>query len=226
MGSTKRGLVLFIGSSKGGVTKSTLCESLGVEFNRLGYSVALVDGDHRQKTLSKWADRRNESIESGEEWASLPCFIKHGRIKNDVLELAKNYDIVIVDTGGRESAELRSALLAADIVYVPAQVSQNCLEALEELEPILEETEELNPERKVVGLIVQAPTNPNSKESKDAKEFLAEFTAVMSLSKHRTHERTAYRIAPRSGASVIEWTDSKAKAEIQLIAQEILSHGS
>lgn len=224
MSETQRGTIILIGHSKGGVTKSTLCENLGAEFARQGFRVVLVDADHKQKTLSKWADRRNASIEEGQEWPRLPCFIKQGRIKTDLLELARDYDVVLVDTGGRESAELRSALLAADIVYVPAEASVNAVEALEELEGILEETEELNPERKVVGIIVRAPTHPNNREKKDAKAFMEDFANVMTLSRHATYDRIAYRMAPRAGASVIEWHDSKAKAEIQLIAQEILNY--
>ena len=220
----ERGLILLIGSTKGGVTKSTLCENLSVEFVRLGYRVCLIDADHQQRTLSKWADRRNGSIENGEKLAYLPCFIKEGRIKNDCLELAKDYDVVIVDTGGKESAELRSALMCADIVYLPTQVSQNSLESLEELEVILDETEEINPDRKVFGLVVQAPTNPNSKQKTEAKEFLAQFSDRLALSDCTTYHRTSYCLAPRSGASVIEWHDKKAKSEIQLLAKEIITH--
>lgn len=220
----ERGIIIHIGNSKGGVAKSTICENIGAELARLGYSVAMVDADTRQKTLTKWAERRNASIEAGAKYPYLFCCEKSGRIRNDVIELAKNYDFVVIDTGGRETAELRAGLMAADIIYVPMQVSINDTEALQELSKVLDDTEDYNPDRKVFGMIVRTPTHPNSTEKKDAIAFLKKWNEYMDSSRQTTTESVAYRKAAKLGAGVVELPSNKVKGEIQVLVQEILKH--
>lgn len=218
-----RGVIIAIASRKGGVGKSTLTINLGAEFARQGYNVSLVDAD-KQKTVSKWFDRREHSIEEGEDWPVVRCIEKSGRVRNTLIEESTNKDIVIVDPAGRDSAELRGALLAADIVYIPTQVSQYDLETLDEMVDIIEETAEGNEHRTVRAVVTQAPVTPGAKETQEAREFLKEFDQHMTLSDVIIRSRKSYRVSPRNGASVIEWNDSKAKAEIQLLAQEIINH--
>ena len=46
----------------------------------------------------------------------------------------------------------------------------------------------------------------------------------MPLAKSVIRSRKAFRVAPRNGASVVEWTDVSAKAEIQLLVKEIIKN--
>lgn len=226
--AVERGIIILVGHTKGGAHKSTMVENIGVEIKRLGYDVAFIDADDRQRTLSKWCKRRNESIENGASYSYIPCFNKDGKFHVDTIELAKKYDFIIIDAAGRESAELRSALQAADIVYVPMQPTQNDMESMQELAVILDETEDNNPTRKVIGMIAGVPHYATSTAKQKGLKFIRRWHEYMGTSRQTTTWLESYRQAPENGASVIDLPSrkgaSKAKAEIQLLVQEILSH--
>ena len=140
--------------------------------------------------------------------------------------MAKHYDVVIVDPAGRDSAELRSALLAADLLYVPTQASQFDLETMDDIAELYNEAIEYNPELKARTLITQAPTNFGGKELSEARGYLADFAEILPICSTVIKSRKSYRMTPRTGAGVVEWTDSNAKAEIQLLSQEIIKDAS
>lgn len=221
----ERGLIIVFGSEKGGPGKSTCATNCAAEFSRLGYKTLLIDAD-KQRTSANWSERRYSSIDEGQEsWPKVHCIEKLGKVKNTVLEQAKHYDVVIVDSAGRDSAELRSALLAADLLYIPTQASQFDLETMDDMASILEEIEEHNPPLQAFTLITQVPTTFGSLEFKEASNFLKDsFSKIMPLARSVIRSRKAFRVAPRNGASVIEWSDNSAKAEIQVLVQEIIKH--
>ncbi|MGI0120064.1 AAA family ATPase [Zooshikella sp. RANM57] len=221
--TNQRGLIVAVASTKGGVGKSTLAINLAAEFARLNYKVLLIDAD-KQRTSAKWFDRRQESIACGESWPHVSCIEKQGHIRQTVIEQAGHYDLVIVDPAGRDSREIRSAFGAADLIYIPTQVSQVDLETLDEVVAVLEDTYELNPDRRVKILVTQAPITPGANELKETKEFVNEYKDEMELSGVVIRSRKIYRTSPRNGSGVVECADSKAKAEIQLLAQEILQN--
>lgn len=222
--SDQRGLIIVFGSEKGGAGKSTLAINSAVEMQRRGYKVLIIDAD-KQRTSSKWADRREqECTENGKDWAVVQCVEKIGKIKHVVLEMAKHFDVVIVDPAGRDSAELRSAMLAADMIFVPTQVSQFDLETLDDISELRSEISEYNELLKMFIVLTQAPTNFGGRELKEARGYLGDFAEVMPICSTVIKSRKAYRVSPRSGAGVVEMQDSNAKAEIQLFVQEVIDY--
>lgn len=217
----ERGLIIVFASKKGGPGKSTLSINTAIEIARRGASVALVDADS-QRTAAKFMQRREQSIEDGQNLIELACFEKLGRIKKTLLELSKNYDVVIADTAGRDSEEMRSAFYAADLILIPTEASQPDIESLEETALILNETHEGNEERIVRTIINKAPTNYVSKDDKEAKSFVRdEFGGQMPPMKQVIRYRKAFKKSLEPGLGVVEWTDSKAKGEIQCFVNEI-----
>ena len=86
----------------------------------------------------------------------------------------------------------------------------------------IEEARDLNPELKVLAVLNRVPTNTFSKAADQAKQYLAEFPEIR-LASARLHERNAYKEALAEGLGVVEMRDSKAKNEIQRLAEEILA---
>lgn len=224
MSTQKRGLVIAIASGKGGVGKSTSSVNTGIELARQGADVIIIDAD-KQRTSAKCIERRNQAREGNHNLPVVHCIEKLGDIKATITDAASRYDVVIIDPAGRDSRELRLALITADVIYIPTQASQPDLETLEDLEQIINETQDMNPDRVIRAFVSMAPTNGNSKSDEvNARQFINSFDLIPA-SKRRTCYRNAYKTSMLTGIGVVEGKDSKAKAEIQTLTKEILSHG-
>ena len=70
----------------------------------------LVDAD-RQSTSANWA---NDRAESKTPRPPVHVVQKYENIKPALLDLGGRYDHLVVDCAGRDSREMRSALLVAD----------------------------------------------------------------------------------------------------------------
>src|SRR4051812_45099489 len=111
-------LILF-GGEKGGTGKSTLATNMAVYLAVRGEDVLLVDTD-AQGSATDWAAMRADNP----ELAPVHCVGKTGNITKSLLDLKARYSQIIVDAGGKDSRELRSAAAAVDKMYVPIKASQ------------------------------------------------------------------------------------------------------
>lgn len=211
-------MILLIGSQKGGCGKSTLAVNLAVELSRLGKDVVLVDAD-RQGTTSRWAQDRAET-----DRPAVHCVAQFDNIRPSLLDLAGRYDIVIVDAAGRDSRELRTGMAAADILLTPFRPSQPDLDTLPHLVEVATAAKDLNPSLTCLAVLTLSPSNPHVHEAQDARLYLNEYPEFQ-LCKSIIRDRKAYRDAIGEGLGVVEWRDSKAAAEIQLLVKEIFKNG-
>ncbi len=218
-----RGVIIHIAATKS-AGKSTVISNLATFFAVQGADTIIIDADRGQPTCKNWVDRRNEVIDEGMDLKRIHCMQQEANIKAAVLDAAQRYDAVFLDTGGRDSKELRTGLMAADIVFCPIEASQANLETLERVVDILDETEDINPNRIVRSFINLAPSNLRIADESDAREYMKEYVDKLPLSKNSIKFRQSYRKALRDGLSVLECNDSKSKAEIQLLGQEIMSY--
>ncbi|WP_298044706.1 AAA family ATPase [uncultured Citricoccus sp.] len=208
-------MILLIGSQKGGVGKSTVAINLAVEYARQGRDVCLVDAD-AQRSAARWhADREEQGHQP-----AVACVEKFGTIHQTLTDLATRYDIVIVDVAGKDSREMRTGMLAADTLVVVVRPSQLDLDTLGHMSEVIEQAKDLNPGLTVRGLIAQAPSNPAISERTDAREYLADYPTIKPL-ETVLYERKAYRDVVGEGLGVVEWSNPKAKAEIQELAAEV-----
>lgn len=86
---------------------------------------------------------------------------------------------------------------------------------------LIEQARDFNPDLVVRGLLSQAPTNPNGTERVDAGDYLSEYAVIRPL-ESVIYERKAYRDVIGEGLGVVEWTNVKARAEIQELAAEVM----
>lgn len=206
--------IVLIGGEKGGTGKSTLATNLAVYLKLEGVDVLILDAD-KQATSSKWVDRRD-----AKELPSIPCAQKLGNIYSTVMDMSKRYKVIIIDAGGRDSPELRSAMVAADCLYLPFRASQADLETLPTVDELVTNARGMNPNLQAFAVLSQAPSNPMINEVSEAQELLATFPEIK-LADSIIRERKVYRDALAEGKGVLEMSNSTAKAEIQLLAQEI-----
>lgn len=208
-------MILLLGGEKGGTGKSTVAVNLAVCLANEGVDVIVLDTDP-QMTASRFVDRRN-AIEGAPK---VHCAEKHENVYDTVRDLANRYDQVIVDAGGRDSEELRTALVAADVVYCPLKASQPDIETSVHMNQLVKLARGMNPRLKAKLIISMGPTNPVIHEAADATAILQDLPEF-SLSSVVLGDRKVYRDAMTEGKGVIEMSNDKAKAEIEALAQEI-----
>ncbi|AWY52969.1 division plane positioning ATPase MipZ [Burkholderia gladioli] len=207
-------MIVLVGGEKGGVGKSTLASNLAVHLAHHQVDVVLVDTDG-QATCARFIERRDEAAIQ----PSVPCVQRTGDVAATLRDLVRRYQVIVVDAGGRDSRELRTALAVANLFLTPIRASQADLETLPKVNELIGLARGLNPDLKAAAVLSMAPSNPVIREVEDARELLAQFDQI-ELADTVIRDRKVYRDALLAGRGVIELDNSQARAEIQLLAQE------
>lgn len=206
---------LLIGGEKGGSGKSTAATNLAVYLAHEGVDVVLVDADP-QATSAQFIERRNEDFP---DLPKVHCVQRSGDVAATVRDLTERYQVVIIDAGGRDSRELRSAMVVANILLTPIRASQADLETLPHVNELVSLARSLNPQLEAYALLSMAPANPMIREVAEAKAMIEQFDQLK-LADSIIRDRKVYRDALADGKGVVEMQNSQAKTEIQLLGQE------
>lgn len=212
------GKIILLGSQKGGCGKSTLAVNIAGWLAHQGKDVILVDADP-QGSSARWAQDRQENI----ELKHIPHVQASGNINQTLRDLASRYDYVVADTAGRDSRELRTGMVIADLLLSPSRPSQYDLDTLPHLTEVFLQAQDMNPNLKGYLVLNMCPTNPVIKEADDAKTYLSEFPEF-GVATSLVYDRKAFRDCISEGKTVFEWKDNKAKREISALIEEVF-HG-
>lgn len=213
------GKLIVIGNEKGGVGKSTISCNLAIQLVNNQKDVLLVDTD-RQNSLGDFSAHRNNI----KGLNKLNCIQKCGDTFDALNDIKNRYDFVLVDAGGQDSIELRSALMCADLHIMPLKASQFDLWACQRMDDLLKRVKSLNRNIKNKTLINMASTHISVNEDSEALDFLNDFEIINNLFKTVLHERKAYRDSIKNGQNVVEYdSSSKAAIEFKKVYEEILN---
>lgn len=211
-------MIILIGGEKGGPGKTTLATNIAAMRTAEMGDVLLVDTD-RQPTSSYWCSMREDKAITPRV-ASIQKYDK--AVRTEISELKKKFQDIIIDAGGRDSPELRGALLVCNKAIFPLRPSQFDLWTLGRLNSLVEIALEINENLKAFVVINQCSPNPAVKEAEEMKEFLKEFDNIKLL-KTTICERIVFRRAALNGMAVTEYKpeDLKAVEEMNSLYQEI-----
>jgi chromosome partitioning protein len=210
-------MILVVGGEKGGVGKTTLATHLAVMQRARERSVVLVDADP-QGTSSTWADARKER-----DVPQLPCLsLRGGKVHVELQELARHYGDVVLDTGGADSQEFRSALLAADTLLLPLRPGSFDFWTLMKMEEVIGMADTFNPHIATAICLSQVPPMARDRARKEATAILEEMPRFRLLSAMVVF-RAAFNHCAGEGLCVSEMPnrDLKAYSEIAALHREL-----
>ena len=220
MRNLKKGniMIIVVGGIKGGSGKSTLATNLTVIRAFEGRRVLLVDADE-QRSASDWAEHR-ENLGITTPWTTIQLL--GPTVRAQLLKMAKDYDDVIVDTGGRDTNSQRSALIVADIFLAPFQPRSLDVWTVGKVVSLVEEIRVANPKLKAYAVINRA--DPQGVDNQDAADILKESDGIIYLPA-TIGQRKAFANAAAEGLGIIELKtqDKKATAEIKQLCAALFN---
>ena len=216
---------ILVGGEKGGTGKSTIATNLATMLKLAGVDTHLVDCD-KQLTSLKFATRRTAQ---GLVPALVCTHLAGNQLHVPLTDLAEKYDAVIIDCGGQDSVELRSAMIApcVDLMLIPVQAGYFDLETLVTMHQLVQTSHLYNPRLVAQCVINRAPTHAQVSVADEARAFITDELPGLGVLETVLHDRVSYSYAVAKGESVLEYEqrakrDGKATAEMLGLYQEVM----
>jgi len=207
-------MILTVGHTKGGVGKTTLATNIASARQLAGRKVWLVDAD-RQHSSQK-ASTIRASIEGVR---GLPCdwYSDAATLMAQVRLRANEYDDVIIECGGGDTAALRTSMALCDVMIAPFEPRDVSVWAFDELVPLIQDVRAAGKEFTVYAVLNMADPgkmdegNPKVRRNLEAVEYVQKnYPQVEYLT--QVVERVSYADAAKLGLSVYETSPKDQQA--------------
>lgn len=207
-------MIVALLNQKGGVGKTTLALHLASRWAELGHRVLVVDADPQGSALD-WSEQRGrEGLARLFGVVGLPRETLH----RELPEAAKAYDRVVIDGPPRVAGIARSALLAADLVLIPATPSPFDGWASAEMLRLLDEARVFRPA--LPARLLLNRVSARTVIARETADALAEHDPPALVA--QVGQRIAFADTARSGRLVHEvLAGGVAAGEIAAVAAEI-----
>lgn len=209
-------MIVTIGGIKGGVGKSLIAVNLAVLRSLDKKKVLLVDGDD-QGTASDWTDHR-AGLGILTPWTTVR--LRGAAVRNELLKMNGDYDDVIIDCGGRDTASLRAALTVSDFFLIPFQPKSFDIWTISQVAEVVEDAKAINPNLRACSFINCG--GARGKDNEEAQGILKEVEGI-ELIPVAVGLRKAFSNATAEGLGVVEIRpqDKKATSEIKTLYRHI-----
>ena len=137
-----RAHLIVFANEKGGSGKSTTAVHVAVALAAAGRRVAGIDLDSRQRTFARYIENREATVRREGVPLPMPRHETFDPMKSaqpfaDRLdELAGEYEIVVIDTPGRDDVHARAAIERADTLVTPINDSFIDLDLIGQVDPV------------------------------------------------------------------------------------------
>lgn len=228
-------MIIVIGGKKGGTGKSNLAYNLAGAYKHLQRKVLIIDGDDNATCVNK-SNRRKELLLDAEDRGDTEAIKalsimpvqgvnSSSDIRVDLREASTNYQVVIVDTGGFETKAFKSAVMVADHIIVPTQLSQDDIEQLDPLFEWLREQEaDLQLKSPDLYLNISAVFSRvhgyQNSDKTEAKEFLEDYSDLINISNVAIKEKADVRKLTKPGMTYHD-VMHKERASFELLIDEL-----
>jgi chromosome partitioning protein len=207
-------MIVALLNQKGGVGKTTLALHLAGAWARQGCRVTVIDADPQGSALD-WSEQR---AKEGRPRLFGVLGLARDTLHREAPEIARGVDHVLIDGPPRIAALMRSALLASDLVLVPAQPSPFDGWASGEMLNLIREARIFRPE--LVARFVLNRCAARTIIARETGDALAEHDPPVLAA--RIGQRVAFADAARTGQLVFEVESGHAASrEIIALANEI-----
>lgn len=220
-------------SSKGGAGKTTLATLIAGEYAVAGKMVLLVDADPSQDLHAWWNLSGQKALQP--ENIDFVSALTVSVLENIMAQHKSDYDVIIVDTAGRDPIMLTEILNYADIMLTPIQPAKREIDATHAAAEIIAEFNDES-SRQIIHLIVRTRIKLTDRHS-DTYRFIRPFVEHLRtvgempathLLNAELYERNVYHEIAIGYGTVqmqeLSETVKKARLEIMALLHEIESH--
>jgi chromosome partitioning protein len=203
------GRIITIAQQKGGSGKTTIAAHVAVALARQGHPVGLLDVDP-QGSLGEWYERREHTLGEHDTGLSF-CTASGWGARREARSLARDHEVVIVDTPPKADIEAGPAIETADLVAAPVQPTPVDLWATSGTLGIIAREQ------------VPAVLVINRVPARASAEILAAIRDSHGAARSMLGNRVAFGYSMGHGLTVLETEPSgKAAAEAEALATELL----
>ncbi len=205
--------IICVGASKGGVGKSTLVVNLAAMGATKKQSVLIVDTDPQGSSICFRSLRGGDDIKA--------TAYTEPTIHKKIGAYRDQFDLVIIDAGGRDDSVLRSAIAASDLFLLPVLPGQFDLWGATDTIKAFQEVREFCPT--LQGRLVVNQIDPVTRVTHKSMKALRQLQTEMPLLQFGIGRRVAFKASVAAGKGVVESEpQSKAAIEIRYLYNESL----
>lgn len=203
--------IISVAHDKGGVGKTTISTNIIVQLLQEHETVNAIDLDPK-KHLTKFLMRRKDPRINLLEFADTKELVKL---------FDKNKGILIIDVGGLDSDQTRTAIAYSNRVITPLADSQIELDGLMEFRKVIKSLQTARADLRATILLNRIHPKTNNSII-DLREFIEQQHEVFEIFDTVVRDRAAYKTAYGEGKSVGEITGAaKAATEIYNLVKEL-----